>query len=67
MSRRFAVQLQFSFLLKTGCVAAVLALLWMAASGMLVESAALVVLGSAVGELYLIAVLKRGPRVLRST
>jgi len=67
MSRRFAVQLQFSFLLKTGCVAAVLALLWMAASGMLVESAALVVLGSAVGELYLIEVLKRGPRVLRST
>lgn len=58
ISRRHAVQLRFAFLLSNGCIAAVLALLWMWTSGTFWSSAALVVLGSAIGEAFLIAVLR---------
>jgi len=59
LSQYLAVQLQFGFLLKIGCFAAIFSLLWMLVAGMFLESAALVVFGSAVGELYMLNILRK--------
>ena len=59
MSQYQVVQLRFAFLFRIGCVAAIISLLWMLLSGVFLKSAALVVLGSAVGELYMLVELRR--------
>jgi len=59
MSHRLVVQLQFALLLKIGCIAAVITLLWMFVAGSLLNSASLLVLGSAIGELFWLIVLRR--------
>ncbi len=59
LSLYFAVQLQFGFLLYMGCIAAILAMLWMLTAGLLFEVAFLVVIGSGIGECFLIAILHR--------
>ncbi len=59
ISCRFSVKLQYAFLLINGCIATSVALLWMLAGGLWVKSAPMVVLGSAIGEIYMLHVLHR--------
>lgn len=59
LSLHFAVQLQFAYLLYMGSAAAALALVWMLFSGLVLKAAFLVVVGSGVGEIFLILVLHK--------
>jgi|GEM_PF-1665865 len=58
-SQPYVVRLEFGFLLRLGIGASALAVLGMLVAGYGLGSESLVILGSAVGEIYLIVVLRR--------
>lgn len=59
LSLHFAVQLQFSYLFYVGCIAAALAFFWMLTAGAFFKVAFLVVLGSGIGECFLLVSLNQ--------
>jgi len=58
-SQRFVVRMKFVVLLKVGVVASTLAILTMLFTGYGLKNAYLVILGSAIGEIYMVIMLKR--------
>ncbi len=63
ISQQFVIRLRFAYLLKLGVVASVLTVAAMLGAGMVLRDAALVILASAIGEVFLM--LSLGKRLVR--
>ena len=63
ISQRFVVSMEFSILLRFGIIASLMTVIVMLIVGNLVQSALLVILSSAVGEIYLIVAMGRRVRL----